>query len=88
MKAERLDALQSVLNGQQLAFNATCVGRTLSVLLERQGRHPSQLVGRSPYMQAVHATLPAGMLGTIQPLRVVAAHANSLAAEAAEDMVA
>ena len=88
VKAERLDALQSVLNGQQLAFNATCVGRTLSVLLERQGRHPSQLVGRSPYMQAVHATLPAGMLGTIQPLRVVAAHANSLAAEAAEDMVA
>ena len=32
-----------------------CVGRTLPVLFEKPGRHPGQLVGRSPYLQAVHA---------------------------------
>ena len=30
------------------------VGRELPILLERPGRNPGQLVGRSPYMQAVH----------------------------------
>ena len=37
-----------------------CVGRTLPVLFEKPGRHPGQLVGRSPYLQAVHAEAGAG----------------------------
>ena len=32
-----------------------CVGRALPVLFEKPGRHPGQLVGRSPYLQSVHA---------------------------------
>src|SRR5690606_6799571 len=40
VKEERLARLNAVLEAQQLAFNASQVGRTLPVLFERAGRHP------------------------------------------------
>jgi tRNA-2-methylthio-N6-dimethylallyladenosine synthase len=78
VKAERLCALQDVLNAQQLAFNETCVGRVMAVLLDRPGREAGQLVGRSPYMQAVHVNDAESERGAIVRLRIVEAHANSL----------
>ncbi|MEO3427747.1 tRNA (N6-isopentenyl adenosine(37)-C2)-methylthiotransferase MiaB [Pelagibius sp. CAU 1746] len=82
VKAERLAGLQQLLGEQALAFNSTCVGRDLPVLLERPGRKPGQLVGRSPYMQAVHVAVPEVALrrltGTVMPVRIDAAHTNSL----------
>ncbi|MFQ5347969.1 MAG: tRNA (N6-isopentenyl adenosine(37)-C2)-methylthiotransferase MiaB [Rhodothalassiaceae bacterium] len=69
VKAERLAELQALLAGQQAAFNAQSVGRTVSVLIERPGRHPGQGVGRSPYMQAVHVDFAAaGADGRETPL--------------------
>ena len=81
VKAARLEALQSLLRAQQAAFNRRFVGRTLPVLFERPGRHPGQLVGRSPYMQSVHATAPGAAIGEIVELRIIEAGTNSLAAE-------
>ena len=52
-----------MLARHQAAFNRACVGRVLPVLFERVGRHPGQLVGRSPYLQGVHATAPPRLLG-------------------------
>jgi len=78
VKAERLAALQDLINAQQLAFNRSCVGRVLDVLLDRAGRDPGQLVGRSPYMQAVHVDDAALEVGAIVGLRITAGHANSL----------
>ena len=79
LKVERLALLQELLAGQQEAFNRACVGRVMAVLLDRPGRYPGQLVGRSPYMQPVHVDLPVQRLGTIAGLRIIEAHANSLA---------
>jgi tRNA-2-methylthio-N6-dimethylallyladenosine synthase len=79
VKAERLARLQALLGEQQRAFNRSCVGRTLPVLLEKPGRHEGQLVGRSPYLQAVHAQAPLGHIGEIVPVMITAAEANSLA---------
>ena len=79
VKAERLEELQSLLSAQQLAFNRGCEGRTMSVLLERTGRRSGQLVGRSPYMQAVHVTAPRHLLGRIVAVRIERGLANSLA---------
>ena len=56
VKIERLHRLQDLLDRQQTAFNSSCVGKVIPVLFERQGRHGDQLVGRTPYLQAVHAT--------------------------------
>ncbi len=79
VKAERLALLQQLLAAQQEAFNEACVGRRLPVLLEAEGRRPGQLLGRSPYMQAVHVAAPAELRGRILPVRIEAAHPNSLA---------
>ncbi len=54
VKSERLARLQDLLNTQQHNFNAASIGQTVDVLLERPGRRAGQLLGRSPYMQAVH----------------------------------
>ncbi len=77
----RLAAVQAALGELQAAFNAGCVGRVLPVLFDRPGRHPGQLIGRSPTMQAVHAEAPADAMGTVRPVRIVGVGPNSLAGE-------
>ncbi len=77
-KSERLQRLQALLNEQQLAFNQASVGTTMDVLLERRGRHEGQLVGRSPYMQAVHVDAPDHRIGQIAPVTIRAGKANSI----------
>ncbi len=84
VKEERLAALHEVLNQQAAAFNAACVGKSFDVLLERTGRRDGQLIGRSPYMQSVFVAAPAAMMNSVQRLRIVEAHPNSLAAELVE----
>ena len=79
VKTERLAQLQDVLESQQVKFNTSCVGKTLPVLFEKPGRHPGQLVGRSPYLQLVHAAAGADMLGRILPVEISGAGPNSLA---------
>jgi tRNA-2-methylthio-N6-dimethylallyladenosine synthase len=79
-KAERLAALQALLAAQNRAFQEATVGRTLPVLLERPGRHEGQLVGRSPYLQAVHVNVPGAGPGDLIDVRITASHAHSLAA--------
>ncbi len=80
VKAERLAMLQELLNAQQEAFNRASVGRVMAVLLERRGRRPGQLVGRSPYMQAVHVAAPDDLLGGVVEVTVTEAHPNSVRA--------
>jgi tRNA-2-methylthio-N6-dimethylallyladenosine synthase len=83
VKAARLAELQALLAGQQRAFNTAAIGRTLDVLFEKRGRHPGQLIGRSPYLQAVHAPAPDRLIGAVAPVRLTAALANSLAGDLA-----
>ena len=78
VKDERLARLNALLEEQQRAFNAAQVGQVLPVLFERRGRHDGQLIGRSPYLQAVYATAPDRMLGQIVPVRVEEAARMSL----------
>ncbi|MEM9009914.1 MAG: tRNA (N6-isopentenyl adenosine(37)-C2)-methylthiotransferase MiaB [Pseudomonadota bacterium] len=80
---ERLQRLQALLGEQQAAFQAHQVGRTLPVLLEKPGREEGQMIGRSPYLQAVHMPAPESALGTIVPAEILAAQPNSLSARLA-----
>jgi tRNA-2-methylthio-N6-dimethylallyladenosine synthase len=78
MMDERLHRLQAVLNAQQLAFNRASVGRRCEVLLERPGRKPGQLVGKSPWLQSVHLETDA-QIGDIVDVELLSAGPNSLA---------
>ncbi len=78
IKIERLHRLQRLLDSQQTRFNASCVGRTFPVLFERSGRHEGQLIGRSPYLQPVHAFAAADLLGRIVSVEILGAGPNSL----------
>ncbi len=84
VKDERLARLNALLDGQALAFNQSQVGKTLPVLFERPGRYPGQLIGRSPYLQAVHATAPDHLIGQIVPVRIESAARMSLSGVLAE----
>jgi len=51
----------------------------LPVLFEKLGRRAGQLVGRSPYLQAVHAEAEPSFIGRILPVEICDASTNSLA---------
>lgn len=84
VKDERLAALQAAIETQRRAFAEAQTGRVLPVLFEKKGRHSGQLIGRSPYLQSVHATAPESMLGSIIPVRICGATPNALAGELCE----
>ncbi|MGB7322775.1 MAG: tRNA (N6-isopentenyl adenosine(37)-C2)-methylthiotransferase MiaB [Albidovulum sp.] len=76
----RLQELQALITVQQRAAQESMVGRTVSVLLEKPGRLPGQMVGKSEYLHAVHVVTDAAP-GTIQQVRITASVTNSLAGE-------
>jgi tRNA-2-methylthio-N6-dimethylallyladenosine synthase len=78
VKSERLLRLQALIEARQRAFNAAQVGRDLPILFEKPGRHPGQVIGRSPYLQSVHCEGDLDLIGTIAPVRIVDAAHNSL----------
>jgi tRNA-2-methylthio-N6-dimethylallyladenosine synthase len=81
VKSERLQIVQGLIEERQRRFNESCAGRVLPVLFEKPGRHPGQLVGRSPYLQWVHAQAPARCQGAVVPVRITGVGPNSLAGE-------
>jgi tRNA-2-methylthio-N6-dimethylallyladenosine synthase len=77
-KAERLARLQDAIDRHQAAFNAACLGRRFDVLMEKPGRLPGQIVGRSPFLQPVQVMASSSLIGEIVPVSVSELGANSL----------
>jgi tRNA-2-methylthio-N6-dimethylallyladenosine synthase len=78
VKSERLQRLQQAIERSQARFNRNCVGRTISVLFERPGRHSGQIVGRSPYLQPVQIEAPSSLIGEIAAVTITEVASNSL----------
>jgi tRNA-2-methylthio-N6-dimethylallyladenosine synthase len=85
VKAERLERLQERLAAQQRAFNRSMVGRKLDVLFERPGRRAGQMVGRSPYLQAVHIDAGPEIAGRRLEVEITDALEHSLAGRPSDD---
>ncbi|MCD7108662.1 tRNA (N6-isopentenyl adenosine(37)-C2)-methylthiotransferase MiaB [Rhizobium sp. DKSPLA3] len=85
VKAKRLETLQALLLEQQRAFNESCIGRTIDLLLEKPGRMPGQLIGRSPWLQSVNVDAKGVEIGDIIRVRITAAGPNSLFADVVDD---
>jgi len=81
IKSERLLVLQEILYAQQLGFNRTLIGKSIDILIERR-KNNNQLVGKSPYMQAVHLLEDNYDIGDILKVKVFDADKNSLKAKA------
>jgi len=84
VKVERLARLQDLLLKQQRDFAESCVGKTIDLLLEKPGRMPGQLIGRSPWLQSVNVDAKTSQIGDIIKVRITATGPNSLFAEVAE----
>ena len=82
-KSERLARLQALLEDQKQAFNKSLIGQTLPILVEKKGRQPGQLGGRSPYLQGVHATGSDSLIGQIVPVHIEGVMTNSLSGKLA-----
>jgi tRNA-2-methylthio-N6-dimethylallyladenosine synthase len=78
VKTERLARLQALLEAQQRDFNAAMKGRVLDVLVEKPGRHPGQVIGRSPYLQATHFEGETSLIGRIVSVEITASAHMSL----------
>jgi tRNA-2-methylthio-N6-dimethylallyladenosine synthase len=88
VKAERLARLQALLKAQQDAFNSGMLGRRMDVLLEKPGRRPGQLTGKSPWLQAVQVDAPASLLGSIVNVAIDRIGSNSLFGTLSEEFPA
>jgi tRNA-2-methylthio-N6-dimethylallyladenosine synthase len=81
--AERLARLQAQLEADRQAFNRGTVGQVVDLLIEKPGRHPGQLAGKSPYLQAIQVEGANARVGEMIAVRVTRAGSNSLFAEPA-----
>ena len=79
--ADRLARLQESLSEQQMHSQMKMVDKILNILFERPGRCQGQLVGKSEYLQAVHADAPHDLIGQIVPVHIIKAGTNSLAGQ-------
>lgn len=82
-KDRRLAILQALLKEQRDAFCEGLLGREIEVLFERPGRMPGQLIGKTPYLQSLHASAPRSLLGKVALARVTRVTPNALAGELA-----
>jgi len=84
---DRLQRLHARIAGHQLAFNRSTAGRQTKVLLERRGRLPGQMIGRSPWLQSVHVETDAGP-GTMLDVTLTQAGPNSMTGATRQEQAA
>jgi tRNA-2-methylthio-N6-dimethylallyladenosine synthase len=82
--AERLQRLQAAINRHWHAFNASFIGRTVEVLLEKPGKLPGQLVGKTPYLQMVQVMARPELIGSLVPVAITEIGTNTLFGAIAE----
>ncbi len=81
VKTDRLYRLQALLSEQQQEIQRAMVGKQVSVLFEREGRLPGQMVGKSEYLHAVHVADAGAAIGDLVRVEVIDSSTNSLAAK-------
>lgn len=77
-KKARLHALQALVTAQQRAFQESLVGTEMEVLIEKPGKRPGQMVGRSPWLVPVHVMAPSSSIGNIVVVRIIESGTNSV----------
>ncbi len=79
---DRLQRLQARLAEHSLAFNRATIGKDTRILIDRKGRLPGQMIGKSPWLQSIFVTTDAG-IGDMIDVTVTHALPNSLGSQLA-----
>jgi tRNA-2-methylthio-N6-dimethylallyladenosine synthase len=74
---DRLQRLQARLAEHSLAFNRATIGKEIRILIDRKGRLPGQMIGKSPWLQSVFVETDAS-IGEMLDVTVTQALRNSL----------
>jgi tRNA-2-methylthio-N6-dimethylallyladenosine synthase len=74
---DRLQRLQARLAEHSLAFNRATIGKDTRILIDRKGRLPGQMIGKSPWLQSVFVETDAG-IGDMLDVTVTQALPNSM----------
>jgi len=74
---ERLQRLQARLAEHSLAFNRATIGKDTAILIDRKGRLPGQMIGKSPWLQSVFVETDS-KIGDMLDVTVTQALPNSL----------
>src|SRR5688572_19170029 len=74
---ERLQRLQARLAEHSLAFNRATIGKETNILVDRKGRRPGQMIGKSPWLQSIFVETDA-QIGDMLDVTVTHALPNSL----------
>ena len=74
---DRLQRLQARLATHSLAFNRATIGKDVTVLIDRKGRLPGQMIGKSPWLQSVFSDTSA-KIGDMIDVHITHALPNSL----------
>ena len=74
---DRLQRLQARLAEHSLAFNRATIGKDTRILIDRKGRLPGQMIGKSPWLQSVFVDTDAS-IGEMLDVTVTQALRNSL----------
>ncbi|RMH59724.1 MAG: tRNA (N6-isopentenyl adenosine(37)-C2)-methylthiotransferase MiaB [Zetaproteobacteria bacterium] len=81
VKDARLQELLGCMRELTSAALARQVGKTVDVLVERKGRQPGDMEGRTPDFKIVHFRGQPRQVGQIMPVRITAAYGQSLRGE-------
>ena len=80
VKDERLARLQAAITAGAHAFNRASVGRHTEILLERPGRKPGQLIGKTPWLQSAVVSVPGARIGDLIAVEITQGQPNSVEA--------
>jgi tRNA-2-methylthio-N6-dimethylallyladenosine synthase len=76
VKEARLARLLEAVAACSLAFNQQTVGRHTEILIERKGRKPGQMIGKTPWLQSAVLESEGAKLGDMVRVEIIEAQAN------------
>jgi tRNA-2-methylthio-N6-dimethylallyladenosine synthase len=77
-KSNNAFIIKAAITEGSLAFNHGTIGRRCKVLLERPGRKPGQLIGKTPWLQSAVVSIPGACIGDIVEVEITGAMPNSV----------
>ena len=78
VKEERMARFLEVIGRQQLRFNQSKIGTVQPTLVERRGKKPGQMIGKTPYMQSIVLENAGDYVGQMIDVRITEAYTLSM----------